>query len=319
MARDQYLQAVRGVAITVVVLIHCLPQCMFAIILRPFLNWGVAAFLFLSGFLTSEAKVVAGGVLARRAKRTLPSYVVWSVFYAVLLQRVGVLGTLKLVLTAGASAQMYFIAVYLQLVVLTPLLYWLLHRCRWLVYAISPISLVAYEVVTAMQFCFPVLGRLFPFWLIFYVIGLDWDRWKCAAARCRRFVAPCVLVTIGCQVVAGFCWNALGNYNMATTQLKLSSMASSLAVIVAIKTVSSGMKLSLADSPFAKLGDASFGIYLCHILVLAILQKLLGSLFLPLWVGTVVLWMATLLFSDIVVTAASRLLPKRVTDLIGFS
>lgn len=156
-------------------------------------------------------------------------------------------------------------------------------------------------------------------WLIFYVIGLDWDRWKCAAARCRRFVAPCVLVTIGCQVVAGFCWNALGNYNMATTQLKLSSMASSLAVIVAIKTVSSGMKLSLADSPFAKLGDASFGIYLCHILVLAILQKLLGSLFLPLWVGTVVLWMATLLFSYIVVTAASRLLPKRVTDLIGFS
>lgn len=64
MARDQYLQAVRGVAIAVVVLIHCLPQCMFAIILRPFLNWGVAAFLFLSGFLTSEAKVVAGGACA---------------------------------------------------------------------------------------------------------------------------------------------------------------------------------------------------------------------------------------------------------------
>lgn len=62
MARDRYLQAVRGAAIVAVVLIHCLPQCALAIALRPFLNWAVAVFLFLSGFLTTEEKVAAGGV-----------------------------------------------------------------------------------------------------------------------------------------------------------------------------------------------------------------------------------------------------------------
>lgn len=106
MARDRYFQAVRGVAIVAVVLIHCLPQCEATIVLRPFLNWAVAAFLFLSGFFTNEAKIARGGVLARRVRRTLPSYIVWSVVYATLVQRAGALGAFKLLLTAGAAAQM---------------------------------------------------------------------------------------------------------------------------------------------------------------------------------------------------------------------
>ena len=61
MAKDCYLQAVRGAAICAVVLIHCLPQCDASVAVRPFLNWGVAAFIFLSGYLTSESKIKAGG------------------------------------------------------------------------------------------------------------------------------------------------------------------------------------------------------------------------------------------------------------------
>ena len=61
MAKDRYLQAVRGAAICAVVLIHCLPQCDASVAVRPFLNWGVAAFIFLSGYLTSEEKIMRGG------------------------------------------------------------------------------------------------------------------------------------------------------------------------------------------------------------------------------------------------------------------
>ena len=61
MAKDRYLQAVRGAAICAVVLIHCLPQCDASVAVRLFLNWGVAAFIFLSGYLTSESKIKAGG------------------------------------------------------------------------------------------------------------------------------------------------------------------------------------------------------------------------------------------------------------------
>ena len=61
MAKDRYLQAVRGAAICAVVLIHCLPQRDASVAVRPFLNWGVAAFIFLSGYLTSEEKIMRGG------------------------------------------------------------------------------------------------------------------------------------------------------------------------------------------------------------------------------------------------------------------
>ncbi len=139
MAKDRYLQAVRGVAIAVVVLVHCLPQCDVSVALRPLLNWAVAAFLFLSGLLTAEARI-ARGVLGRRIRRTLPPYVVWSLAYALLLQGSSVLGALKALLTAGAAAQMYFIAVYLQLTLLTPLLYRLLKWRPLIAYAITPVE-----------------------------------------------------------------------------------------------------------------------------------------------------------------------------------
>lgn len=65
MAKDRYLQAVRGAAITAVVLIHCLPQCDVSVALRPLLNWAVAAFLFLSGLLTTEQGFMWGGARAQ--------------------------------------------------------------------------------------------------------------------------------------------------------------------------------------------------------------------------------------------------------------
>ena len=60
MARDRYLQAIRGLAIACVVRIHCLPQRTAWVVLRPFLNWAVAGFLFLSGLLTSESNILRG-------------------------------------------------------------------------------------------------------------------------------------------------------------------------------------------------------------------------------------------------------------------
>lgn len=62
MAKDRYLQALRGLAISAVVLIHCLPQCAASVAIRPFLNFSVALFLFLSVVLTDERKFNAGGV-----------------------------------------------------------------------------------------------------------------------------------------------------------------------------------------------------------------------------------------------------------------
>ena len=72
MAKDRYLQALRGLAISAVVLIHCLPQCAASVAIRPFLNFSVALFLVLSGVLADERRFNAGGGVFDAALARLP-------------------------------------------------------------------------------------------------------------------------------------------------------------------------------------------------------------------------------------------------------
>ncbi len=65
--KDYYLQALRGFAIMAVVLIHCLPaDRQWVLYVRPFLNFGVALFIFLSGYLTPADKCENIGVFYKR-------------------------------------------------------------------------------------------------------------------------------------------------------------------------------------------------------------------------------------------------------------
>lgn len=258
-------------------------------------------------------------MLGRRIRRTLPPYVVWSLAYALLLQDSSVLGALKALLTAGAAAQMYFIAVYLQLTLLTPLLYRLLKWRPLIAYAITPLSLAVYEALTVAGVALPILGRLFPVWLIFYVVGLDWERWR-SRLQGKLGVASIALgMSLATQLILGFAWLRLGDYNMATTQLKLSSMATSLCAIAVVMLLPAAMKVRLSESFFSDVGDASFGIYLCHMFVLAVARKVLTFLALPAVLSTVLLWLLTLTISFAFCALVRKGAPRRVAELLGIS
>ena len=229
----------------------------------------------------------------------------------------GPLGILQNLLTGGAAAQMYFLYVYAQLVVLTPLIYRGLKSCRGLVYAVTPVALIAYEAATAMGYSVPVVGRLFPMWMLFYVVGLDWGRWKRLVegnfGRCVILWGVCLCL----QLAEGFCWNALGDYNMATTQVKVSSMICSLAAIGLIMSLPGLVRSWSASSLLARLGDVSFGVYLCHIIVLSVVAYVLGLLALPIVVVTVLKWGLTLGLSCLFCAAANKVLPRKVAGWLG--
>ncbi len=257
-------------------------------------------------------------MLSRRLRKTLPPYVIWSVFYAAALGHMGALGVLKALLTGGAAAHMYFLFVYAQLVVLTPLIYKCLRACRPLVYAVTPVSLVAYEVAIALGAPPLHLGRLFLFWMLFYVVGLDWRRLKGLVEG--RF-GTCVAIMAAClclQFAEGSCWNVAGNYNMATTQVKLSSMACSLAVIAVFMTMPGRVRSWASGSLLTRLGDVSFGVYLCHMAILALVGKALGFLLLPVALATLLKWGLTLGLSCVFCAVVSKVLPRKVAGWIGF-
>ena len=317
MARDRYLQAIRGLAIACVVCIHCLPQCAASVVLRPFLNWAVAGFLFLSGLLTSESKILRGGV-AKRLHKVLIPYLVWSGIYLVVTQRLTAGGIVKGVLFGTSSAQMYYILVYAQLLMLTPLLYRVLRSHRLLVYCVTPVFLLVREVAAIVGVALPQVQVLFPAWLLFYVLGLDWGKVGRVATRRCSLLPGLLVACLFLQLVSGFAWLARGDYNMATTQLKLSSMATSAVLVVLIGLTGHRLRQLFARSYLVKLGDLSFGIYLCHILVLGVVTKVLGFVAIPALMATVVNLAVTLVVSACVVAVGATLLPRKVCEALGF-
>lgn len=316
MARDRYLQAIRGLAIACVVCIHCLPQCAASVVLRPFLNWAVAGFLFLSGLLTSESKILRG--VAKRLHKVLIPYLVWSGIYLVVTQRLTAGGIVKGVLFGTSSAQMYYLLVYAQLVMLTPLLYRVLRSHRLLVYCVTPVFLLVREVAAIVGVALPQVQVLFPAWLLFYVLGLDWGKVGRVATRRCSLLPGLLVACLFLQLVSGFAWLARGDYNMATTQLKLSSMATSAVLVVLIGLTGHRLRQLFARSYLVKLGDLSFGIYLCHILVLGVVTKVLGFVAIPALMATVVNLAVTLVVSACVVAVGATLLPRKVCEALGF-
>lgn len=143
-------------------------------------------------------------------------YVLWSVAYAVLLHHSGALGAVKALLTGGASAQMYYVLVYAQLVVLTPLLYRLLRFCPVVPYAIDVLALAGREAAALAGIALPHVQAIFAVWLIFYVVGLDWERWRGHVEGKVGVWCVAVVVALCVQAGFGFAWNAHGDYNMAT-------------------------------------------------------------------------------------------------------
>lgn len=231
------------------------------------------------------------------------------------------LGLFKALLVGTASAQLYYLLVYAQLVLLTPWLYRTLRSRRVVMYAITPAVLVLRESLGVFGLSLPGLGSLFITWLIFYLMGLDWPRWK---ARLEGVSLGALALLLACalllQEASSFAWNAHCNYDLATTQLKLSSMFTSMAFICAAMKLPAAWRARAVGSTWlVRLGDLSFGVYLCHMLVLAVVRKVFVTVGADAYIACFVIWLVTLGISALCVAAARRLLPDQALRLIGFA
>lgn len=178
--------------------------------------------------------------------------------------------------------------------------------------------LLVREIAAIVGVALPQVQVLFPAWLLFYVLGLDWGKVGRAATRRCSLLPGLLVACLFLQLVSGFAWLARGDYNMATTQLKLSSMATSAVLVVLIGLTGHRLRQLFARSHLVKLGDLSFGIYLCHILVLSVVTKVLGFVAIPPLMATVVNLAVTLVVSACVVAAGATLLPRKVCEVLGF-
>ena len=125
--KNRRIQIIRAILAVIVIIIHTLPDnYMIKVFARPVLNVAVAGFLFLSGYLT-KTKIDVKSFYKKRLFAVLIPYVLFTILYTIIsnieLGPSELLSlTAKNLITTQGKNILYYLIVYAQFVLLTPLL-----------------------------------------------------------------------------------------------------------------------------------------------------------------------------------------------------
>ena len=272
------IQTLRGLAIIAVVFIHCTPNGMAQIICRPFLNFAVGMFLFLSGLLSDANKWKP---LKRLIKILIP-YIIWTFVYTVIHSyRVPdwiFRDYLHYLIFADSAAIMYYVFVYCEFTLLIPLIDRLAKsRFKYLGFIISPLEIVCMRLIPIvfgiqLNKYISVVVELsclgwFTYFYLGYLLGNNYLNIKVKTRTLAFFWAVSILI----QMLEGYWYYSMGVTNCGT-QLKLTAILSgSLFCILAYRYIeadSTNRKISLLVS----LGNYSFGIFFSHLVIKRLLS-----------------------------------------------
>ena len=270
------VQIFRALAIIAVVTVHTIPSDNYQILCRPFFNFPVAVFLFLSGYLTKIENDNWGVFYKKRIVRVLIPYIIWTVLYTLYSRHPEKLPVS--LLTAKAAATLYYIFVYIQFVLLTPLIGKLAtSRYQFLGWLIAPVSIIVFKYYWLLtdQELNPYISLIWSDaclgWFTFYYLGLILGNRIIDKNYSLKTLSLLYLFSVMLQIAEGYGWLMLGETNYGT-QLKLTSiLTSSLFLLIAYTILRRG-QLNVKNRFLRMLGDYSFGIYLCHIMVMNILN-----------------------------------------------
>lgn len=317
MKRDD-IQILRAIAVIAVVLIHTCPNGLCQVWCRPFINFAVALFLFLSGYLTKMHYDSWASFYKRRLARVIIPYLIWTVIYSMPpLPSPSLL--LKNLITSNATAHLYFIPVYIQFVLLTPLIIKLAKsRYRHIGWLIAPVSL--------LLFCYPQLYTGKPInayvsmandisclnWFTFYYLGIVLGNGIISRDFSSKSIGGLLLVSIILQIAEGYILYRQGISNCGT-QMKITSLITSTLACILAHNLLKAQKINMKNQLLLTIGKYSFGIYLCHVLFLRLFKGLDFYQHIPYVINSAIILSLSVLLCFI----CDKLLSDRIVKWIG--
>ena len=312
----------RAIAIIAVVLIHTnSPDNTSQIVIRPFINFSVALFLFLSGYLTKLQNSDWKSFCIKRVTRVFIPYAIWTVIYALFS------GDLKRIpinlATAGAAAPFYYIFVYIQFVLITPLLVKLAQsKYRYYGFIISPISLLLCDYPSGMtgiekNQLFTIITWLSCLsWFTFYYLGLLLGNRIVQVRYSIKSMGVLLAISIVLQMVESYVWLRMGASNIGT-QSKITSLITSCIVLLIVHVLLTQRRITTQNRFLLLIGDYAFGIYLIHPLLIMLAMKYALTYYeqIPYLVNTAIILMICFLICHL----GNRLLPAKASRWMGFS
>lgn len=270
------IQILRGLAIIAVVFIHNTPSGIPQVAFRPFLNFCVGLFLFLSGMLSDAGRWNP----QKRISKVLIPYVIWTLIYVVLSAyktplQIPVIYIKKLIL-GNSAAIMYYIFVYCEFTLLIPLIDKLARsKHRYWGFVIAPAEIIVMRLIPMLmgielnKYIGVVRSISCLGWFTYFYLGYMMGNKIIKINWSEKKLLLIWAISIVLQIGEGYRYLCLGEANCGT-QLKLSSIISgALFAIMAYQFIYSSRECR--SVVLKKLGDISFGIYFSHIAVMSVL------------------------------------------------
>lgn len=307
------VQLVRGLSIIAVVAIHNTPGGVFQVWCRPFLNFAVGTFLFLSGMLSS---VDRWNPKKRTTKVVIP-YAIWTLVYS-LLNNIHAISKLPLeymknLITGNSAAIMYYVFVYCELTLLLPLIDKLARsKYRFVGFLISPLEIVIMRLlplvvhVTLNPYVLIIRSISCVGWFIYYYLGYLIGNDLIKIEIHKKVLWAFWSVSIILQILEGYGYLSLHESNCGT-QLKLTAILTGIIFnLILYRFISSDCLLQM--NYLYALGNYSFGIYFSHMAIMTVLNHIpYYSKFVKFPVNVLV----TLLISCLCVWIGKRILGKK--------
>ena len=258
----------------------------------------------------------------------LVPYILWTVIYSIPdIQSSDPSALVKNLLCANATTTLYYIFVYIQFVLLTPLLGKLAKSpYRQLGWLIAPLSVILFKYI-------PVFGniqlgkhiQLFwndacLGWFTFYYLGLILGNKIIDRQFNIRNLAVLYCASLLLQMAEGYLWFTVDPAGCGS-QLKLSSILSSTIFMLIIYCVLEhrtprGNRSSHESKSrlLCSIGDYSFGIYLVHMMILKALEPLVIYSAIPYPLTSLIVLSVSLIFCY----ACTAVMGKRAGRWLGF-
>lgn len=275
--QSTHIQLLRGLAIAAVVLIHNTPAGMSQVVIRPFLNFSVGMFLFLSGMLSCRETWNP----KKRLIKVLIPYGIWTLIYVCAYNAQSVSSIpvkyIKSLIVADGAAIMYYIFVYCQFTVLIPIID-KLARSKYKVvgFLIAPVEILVmrslplimgYQYNAYLQIVVNVscLGW-FTYFYLGYLLANDQLSVKCRNTTLIVGFA----VSIVLQMAETYWYYSLGAANCGS-QMKITAVLTGVFCVLLAYRFTYCAK-AYSSKILLVLGNYAFGIYFSHLLIMFVLR-----------------------------------------------
>ena len=315
------IQILRAIAIIAVVMIHTCPTGELQVYIRPFINFAVALFLFLSGYLTNIDTSDWKTFYKKRIIRVLIPYIIWTFLYTTahfIGNGVDFKKYIINLLSARAAATLYYIFVYIQFVILTPLLVKLAKsKYKYIGFIIAPISVIIkyywlFSGVEPNKYLSAIWSVCCLGWFTYYYLGLLLGNKIIKKEFNIKYLIILYLLSIIIQILEGYAWFKLGETNCGT-QIKLSSFLTSSIFILIAYWYLNNKQLTQTSKMLVKIGDYSFGIYISHIMIMILLGKIPIYTKIPFCLNSIIV----LLITTLCVFIGNTICGKKISKWLG--